>query len=93
MPVIETEVHEKVKEAAGTKYGCFNRKPYADVYIAPDRVYRSDKLTFDQVCRPIKHTMSRECRYDMSLTDLKCDKCIHRGSGEAYADKVRSTGA
>ena len=89
-PVEEHEVHEKVKHEADYKYGCHNRMPFADVYIAPDRVYRADKLTWDDVRRPIQFTMSRECRYDMSLTDPRCTDCKHRGTGEAYAARVRA---
>ena len=92
MPVEEHEVHEKVRELAGTKYGCFNRKGYADGYYAPDRRAGSNgyEPVFTTMAVKIPFTMSRECRYDMSLTDVKCDECAHRGSGETYANMVRS---
>ena len=94
MPVEDHEVHDKVKEAAGTKYGCFNRKPYAEGYRAPNRYQTSDgyQAVYKLEAKFIPHVMSRECRYDMSLTDVKCDGCNHRGSGEAYAEKVRANG-
>lgn len=90
-PVEEHEVHEKVKHDADYKYGCHNRKPYANDYYAPDRIYRPDG-TFYIVQTRIQHAMSRECRYDMSLSDTHCEDCKHRGSGEAYNKKVRSFG-
>ena len=95
MPVEEHEVHEKVIEKTGTKYGCFNRKPYADGYRAPNRYQTSDgyQAVYKLEAKFIPHVMSRECRYDMSLSDIKCDECIHRGSGEAYADRVRNNGS
>lgn len=95
MPVEEHEVHSKVKEKAGTKYGCFNRKPYMEAYYAPNRKMGSsgyEPIFFFERIR-VPHTMSRECRYDMSLKDVKCEGCEHRGSGEAYDAKVRAKGA
>jgi hypothetical protein len=95
MPVEEHEVHSKVKEKAGTKYGCFNRQGYMEAYYAPNRMAGSDgyKPMFRLEAVRIPHTMSRECRYDMSLKDVKCEGCKHRGSGEAYDAKVRAKGA
>lgn len=94
MPVLEHEVHDKTKELAGARYGCHNRKPYADGYRAPNRYQTSDgyQAVYKLEAKFIPHVMSRECRYDMSLTDWKCYECIHRGSGEAYAEKVRANG-
>lgn len=92
MAVLDHPVHDKVRELAGTKYGCFNRKPYAEGYRAPDRIYRPDG-TFYVTQSFIPMAMSRECRYDMSLTDVKCEECKHRGSGEAYNEKVRKQGS
>lgn len=90
-PVEEHEVHEKVKHDADYKYGCHNRKPYVNDYYAPDRIYRPDG-TYYVVQTRIQHSMSRECRYDMSLSDSHCQDCKHRGSGEAYNEKVRAIG-
>lgn len=95
MPVEEHEVHSKVKEKAGTKYGCFNRHGYMEAYYAPNRKMGSsgyEPIFFFERIR-VPHTMSRECRYDMSLKDVKCEGCEHRGSGEAYDAKVRAKGA
>ena len=95
MPVEDHAVHSKVKEKAGTKYGCFNRKPYMEAYYAPNRKMGSsgyEPIFFFERVR-VPHTMSRECRYDMSLKDVKCDGCKHIGSGERYAEKVQANGA
>ena len=80
MPVLDHEVHESVKIDSNARYGCFNRKPYADSYIANGRDI-------------VPYRMSRECRFDMSLTDVMCEGCKHRGSGEAYNEMIRSQGA
>ena len=95
MPVENHAVHSKVKEKKGTKYGCHNRKPYMESYYAPNRKMGSsgyEPIFFFERVR-IPHTMSRECRYDMSLQDVKCDGCQHRGSGEAYDKKIRANAA
>ena len=41
----------------------------------------------------IPNRMSTECRHDMSLVDPRCGDCKHRGSGEAYTQKVRKESA
>ena len=92
MPVEDHAVHDKVKHAADYKYGCHNRKEYDTGYFAPDRIYKPDG-TFYIVQKRIPYTMSRECRYDMSLSDSHCEGCQHRGSGEAYNEMVRSKGS
>lgn len=95
MPVEDMPVHEKVREKAGTKYGCFNRKPFKEGYRAPNRYQSSDgyQAVFKIEARFIPHVMSRECRYDQSLTDAKCQDCRHRGSGEDYAEMVTYRGS
>jgi hypothetical protein len=40
----------------------------------------------------VEHVMSKECRYDMSLTDQRCATCLKKGSGEKYSDMIRSKG-
>ena len=95
MPVENHAVHSKVREKEGTKYGCYNRKPYMESYYAPNRKMGSsgyEPIFFFERVR-IPHTMSRECRYDMSLQDVKCDGCQHRGSGEAYDKNIRANAA
>lgn len=39
--------------------------------------------------RLIPHVMTTECRNGASLTDLKCEGCEHRGSGEAHWEDYR----
>jgi len=62
-----------------------------DAYYAPNRAAGTDGYKpiwfFERVRIP--HVMSRECRYDMSLTDNACHECKHRGTGEAYAKHVK----
>ena len=84
MPVLDHEVHESVKIDSNARYGCFNRKPYTDSYLAHPWAATGHKDT--------KHRMSRECRFDMSLKDLMCEGCKHRGSGELYNEMIRSQG-
>jgi hypothetical protein len=94
MPVEDHAVHHKVIEKAGTKYGCHNRQGFNEAYYAPNRFAGTtghQPIWWLERVR-IPFTMSRECRYDMSLRDVKCEECKHRGSGEAYAAKVRENG-
>lgn len=95
MPVEEHKVHEKVREKAGTKYGCHNKDRDFVGYSAPNRF--AGTTGHEPIWwigrMKIPHVMSRECRYDMSLKDVKCESCKHIGSGEAYAEKIRANGA
>lgn len=85
MPVIDHPVHRLT--IGGALYGCHGRAEFKAGYWAPDRTYAPDgMIRTGQALIP--HTMSRECRYDMSLTDAKCDGCQHRGSGEAYTQRI-----
>jgi len=83
MPVLDHEVHHSVKHGEDKRYGCHNRAAYADGYTA------STWGTPSQV----KNAMSRECRFDMSLKDPWCEGCKHRGSGEAYNERIRLNGS
>lgn len=81
MPVLEHEIHPSVKVGPEHRYGCWNRP-------------RPEKLVnlggFNSGLRI--NRMSRECRFDMSLSDPNCSGCAHRGSGEDYDAKVRGNG-
>lgn len=98
MPVVDTPVHEKVREKEGAKYGCWNKpRPTADsFYMAQDgwdtQYVGSDDFEGTAWFVEVRNVMSTECRYDMSLEDAKCDGCEWRGSGEAYDAMVRSKG-
>jgi len=93
-PVEDHAVHEKVCIEATTPYGCNNKDRDFVGYSAPHRftgttghepIYWLGRVR-------IPHVMSRECRFDMSLTDPRCTNCKHRGSGEAYDQKIRESG-
>lgn len=91
MPVEDHAVHSKTKVAADKPYGCHNRE-MSEGYYAPNRfagTTGNEPIWWIGRVR-IPHVMSRECRYDMSLSDLRCSGCKHRGSGERYAELVRS---
>lgn len=92
-PVIDHKVHDKVRIDAAKPYGCKDRE-FLEAYPAPDRRAGTNgympTFWFERVRIP--HVMSRECRYDMSLTDARCGGCKHRGSGEVYANKIRKAG-
>lgn len=83
MAVLEHEVHEKVKIDSSFRYGCHNRKPFQDSYVA---------APWGNSRQIVKFVMSRECRFDMSLRDPACEGCKHRGSGEAYDAMIRAQG-
>jgi hypothetical protein len=94
MPVEAHEVHEKVRIDAAKPYGCHNRDGFKEAYHAPNRFAGTtghQPIWWLERVR-IPFTMSRECRYDMSLTDPRCNECKHRGSGEAYDAKIRRKG-
>jgi radical SAM protein with 4Fe4S-binding SPASM domain len=82
MPVLDHETHESVIEKEGAKYGCWNmhRPTVGDIV---ESTYSGEKWSY---------VFSEECRYDMSLTDTKCDGCEWRGSGEMYDLEIRSKG-
>ena len=92
MPVENHPVHAKTSIGASKPYGCHNLDREMMGYSAPNRRAGSNGYdpTFWMERVKISHVMSRECRYDMSNKDTRCDGCKHRGSGEAYADRIRS---
>ena len=80
LPVDDIPVHEKVKEKPGTKYGCHNRKDFMEAYYAPNRKMGSsgyEPIFFFERVR-VPHVMSRNCKYDMSDKDVKCEGCKHK---------------
>ncbi len=91
MPGLDYEVHELTRQDSDAKYGCNNRGEFSAGYYAPDRKYLPDGRWFDTMTF-IPHRMSTECRFDISLTDTKCNTCPRRGSGEAYDKLIRSRG-
>lgn len=83
MPVADTDSHPLTIRAATTPYGCSNGDRSADGYWIPVRIFLPDG-SFTMGSKRIEHNMSRDCRYDKSLTDPRCADCKHRGSGEAH---------
>ena len=81
MPVSEVEVRLGSSVDAEHRYGCFNRKPYLET-VEHSRGGAS---------WPFR--MSRECRYDRSLSDRFCAGCKHAGSGEAWIEANLKAGA
>ena len=89
MPVVDTPVHEKVREKEGAVYGCWNLpRPEKGQQVVGMRQSLGDKTW----CAIWSYTFSTECRFDMSLKDPKCEGCEWRGSGEAYDAQVRANG-
>ena len=86
MPVDDIPVHDKVRQKAGAKYGCFDRKSWGIGYQAPDRQYRNDG-TYVEVHTFISHKMSTKCRYDMAKTDKLCEGCDAKKDTE-YLDRM-----
>jgi len=90
MAVLESTPNALNTLTSTTPYGCKNRE-MRDGYFAPARRYFPDG-SFEMTSKYIHHSMSKECRYDRSLTDVRCAGCEHRGSGEAYNAMVRTKG-
>ena len=96
-PVEEHAVHEKVRQKEGARYGCHNKPRRRDDYFVKTghdatKTHFDGDVTTRQRRSLIPDFGSLECRYDMSLTDDKCEGCEHRGSGEAYDKKILEVG-
>lgn len=74
MPVIDHATHAHTVLEDGRPYGCHD-KVFARSYLHANM-------------RLVEHRMSKECRYDKSLSDGRCAGCKHAGSGERYAAEV-----
>lgn len=92
MAVLDHQVHEKTKEAAGAVWGCHRRQDFKPGYWAPDRRYREDG-TFEVVQTWVPHFGAQDCRNDISLSDPKCKGCPRAGTGEEYSLHVRTAGS
>lgn len=92
MAVLTHEVHEKVKIALNKPYGCNGFEKRVEGYWVQERSYQSNG-TWVLLDKFIPYRMSKECRYDMSLTDPRCENCKNRGSGEKYNEMVRNQGS
>ena len=67
-PVVDHAVHKMTQFDDGHRYGCHNRKDFADLYRAPQRFQTSDgyQAVFKYEAVVIPFTMSRTCRYDVA---------------------------
>ena len=81
MPVAEVEVRLGSSVGSEHRYGCFNRPPYLET------------VEHSQGGASWPFRMSRECRYDRSLSDRFCQGCKHAGSGEAWIESNLKAGA
>ena len=81
MPVAEVEVRLGSSVGPEHRYGCFNRPPY----------HQTVEHSQGGASWPFR--MSRECRYDRSLSDRFCAGCKHAGSGEAWIESNLKAGA
>lgn len=89
MPVDDHPIHSSTQKGADFRYGCWNRKPLADAYMAPQRFAKPDESDFvirNFTCSNtdfeigtvfVLHKMSTDCKYDMSDTDPNCKGCKH----------------
>ena len=87
MPVIEHPVHQHGVRDAEHRYGCHNRAPMREWCEASS----SNPFKVNAAHWPFR--MSRECRYDSSLSDSACAGCMHAGSGERYVAEQTAKGA
>ena len=81
MPVAEVEVRLGSSVDAEHRYGCFNRPAHRET------------VEHSQGGASWPFRMSRECRYDRSLSDRFCAGCKHAGSGEAWIEANLKAGA
>lgn len=88
MPVLDHPVHDKTRQKAGKKYGCYDKPRTTVGYVAFDRQYKPDG-TFVVVQRFIENEMSRPCRsFYLWDNDPMCEGC-DTPKDHAYADEMR----
>ena len=84
-PVIDHEVHEKVKIAEDTPYGCNGRTDFSKGYWVQEREYRTDG-TYVMRDHFIERRMSTACRsFYLWDTDPRCNNCSTKKDTE-YAN-------
>jgi hypothetical protein len=83
MPVIEQNSQDYTSRNADDPYGCHNRLPFNPIV----------RSSGPGAVTSWPNRFSQECRYDRSLTDLRCSGCRHAGSGEAYVAAQEARGA
>jgi hypothetical protein len=90
MPGLEHAVSDMTKRTDADPYGCANL-PRKDGFYATERVYHPTG-SYNLAMVWVPDVMSKECRYDNSLTDSRCATCDKRGSGEQYDKMIRRSG-
>ena len=87
MPVLDHEVHDKVRISADKPYGCHSRTKFGKFYYAFDRVYSGHEFVI--IKKPIPHEMSTACRsFYLWDTDPRCIGCTSERD-EEYANKMK----
>lgn len=81
MPVIDHPIHPSTQKGEDFRYGCWNRKQFADGYLG------SPWGTAEWV----DHTMSTDCKYDLSHKDNNCKGCKYVPQPEAAGDSEEVT--
>lgn len=75
MPVLDHDVHEKVKVGSDFKYGCNNNKPRGKGYWVQEREYKTDG-TYVLRDHFIKHQNTTACRsFALWDIDSACRNC------------------
>lgn len=86
MPVFDTPVHPST----------VGKDRYEDCQNSVRKSsYWMKEVTYDsglpvEMWVKVPDRASKECRYDKSLSDSKCEGCAHRGDGELYWGEYRS---
>lgn len=78
MPVEDHPIHPSTQKGADFRYGCHDRKPFAQSYYAPNRQAGTNghQPTFWIERVRVEFRMRRDCRYDLAKTDPACAGCI-----------------
>ena len=92
MPVLTHDTHPSTVIGPDHRYGCWNMPEAKDCYPFVDQVVQSRGVV-QLVVVGVPNRSSRDCRYDLSLSDPNCSDCQDRGQGEDYVRSVREFGA
>jgi hypothetical protein len=88
MPGLDHDVHPDT--VGGERYDACRNKARAPGYWVQTLSYKRNPPM--RVWHWIEDTLSKDCRYDRSLIDDKCEGCSRRGQGEAYSGDIRKRG-
>ena len=91
-PVLDHEVHEKVKINENTPYGCNGRSGFSKGYWVQEREYRRDG-TYVMRDHFIPHRLSADCRsFYLWNIDPRCSGCTTKKDKE-YARIMSGLGS